>query len=99
MFSVDRPTGAALNYFIQIGKTLTGVSSKVDDEDDAGEKLEQICTTLKMTERELKQCEHEIDITKTCRSLIKHIYPDANDQARMLISAMDPGQLQAIQCE
>ena len=71
----------------------------MDDEDDVGEKLENICAVLKMTERQLKSCEHEVDITKTCRSMIKYIYPDANDRAKMLISSMDPGQRQAIQGE
>jgi uncharacterized Ntn-hydrolase superfamily protein len=99
LFSVGRPTGAALHYFVEIGKTLAGLSSKVDDDEDAGDKLEKICEVLKMTEREPKTCEHETDITKSCRSIIKRIYPDSKDRAKMLISTMDPAQLQAIQGE
>ena len=52
---------------------------------------------LNTTEDQLRLCEHKIDITKTSRSLIKHIYPDANDRANMLISTMPSPQLKAIQ--
>lgn len=98
-FCLDRPTGAAASYFIDIGKILTGVSSKADNEEDKGEQLENICSTLQMNERQLKACEHDIDITKTCRSIIKHLHPDVNDRGRMLISTMDPDELRAIQSE
>ena len=98
-FCLDRPTGAAASYFIDIGKILTGVSSKADNEEDKGEQLESICLTLQMNERQLKACEHDIDITKTCRSIIKHLHPDVNDRGRMLISTMDPDELRAIQSE
>ena len=82
---------------IEIGKVLSGVSSNTDEEENAGEKFEKICAALNMTEDELRLCEHKIDITKTCRSLIKHIFPDANDRAKMLISSMDSTELKAIQ--
>lgn len=83
-------------YFIEIGKVPSGVSTK-NAEEDEGEILEDICMTLNTTEADLKSCEHETDITKTCRSIIKRIYPKPTDRATMLISYMDSNQLKAVQ--
>ena len=80
-----------------MGKILSGVSARVEEVEDKGEKLESICSALNMTEKELKKCQHDVDITKTCRSIVKQIYPNANDRGKMLISTMDPCVLQAIQ--
>ena len=93
---VDRPTGATANYFIEIGKILSG-SGKVEEEEEKGEKLDNICSTLKMTESELKSCEHEPDVTKTCRAIVKRVFPNAADRSRMLVSLMDTNQLKAVQ--
>ena len=77
---------------------LSGVLEKTYEEnEDKEEKLESFCHILNMTERELKLCQHEVDITKTCRAIVKRYYPDANDRAKMLISTMDIRELQAIQ--
>ena len=93
--ATGRPTGAAALYFIEVGKALTGQSKK--DVEEEGEILEEILDTLKMTEADLKSCEHETDITKTCRAIIKRIYPNPTERAAMLISSMDINQLKAIQ--
>ena len=37
---VDRPTGATANYFIEIGKILSG-SGKIEEEEEKGEKLDK----------------------------------------------------------
>ena len=97
MFSSARPTGAAAGYIIDMGKILSG-STVVDDiEEDKGDKLESICHTLNMTEKQLISCEHNTDITKTCRQIVKFIYPDPKDRAAKLVSTMTDGKLEAIQ--
>ena len=50
-----------------------------------------------MSENELKSCEHDTDITKTCRQITKYIYPDVHARAKMLVSSMRAEQLQAVQ--
>ena len=94
-----RPTGSAAAYIVEIGKILSGVSNEENLDEDKGERLENICLLLGITESELKSCEHDTDITKTCRQIIKHIYPNANERAKMLVSSMDPDRLQAVQGE
>jgi hypothetical protein len=84
-------------YFVEIGKLLSGVSADNDDGEDKGEKLIRICHKLKMSEAQLKLCEHNMDITKTCRQIVKYIYPDVNERAQMLVSAMNDDVLQAVQ--
>ena len=82
---------------MEIGKILAGVAANVDETEDKEEQIESFCDALDMTEKELKKCEHEVDITKTCRSIVKHLYPDVNDRGKMLISTMDVAILHAIQ--
>lgn len=98
-FFLGRPTGAVAAYFVEIGKILSGKSTCHDDEDeeDAGEQMERIKSVLNMSENELKGCEHGTDITKTCRSIVKHVYQDLDERAKMLVSSMKGDQLQAIQ--
>lgn len=93
----DRPTGPAANYFVDIGRILSGASNEENPDEDKGDKLESICTELKMTENELKSCQHDTDITKTCRQITKYIYPDVHARAKMLVSSMKAEQLQAVQ--
>lgn len=52
-----------------------------------------------MNEKQLRLCEHETDITKTCRQIIKFIYPDPEDRARMLVSNMKEDELKAIRSQ
>lgn len=82
---------------MEIGRILSGVSARVEEVPDEGERIEAICAALNMTEKELKHCEHDVDITKTCRAIVKHVYPDMANRGKMLISTMDPSILQAIQ--
>ncbi|CAF1366137.1 unnamed protein product [Adineta ricciae] len=93
---MPRPKGAAMTYFIDVGKVLAGAFDNQDDE-DKGEKLENICAALGMNEKELKSCEHETDITKTCRQIIKFIYRDSKERARTLVSTMNTNILHSIQ--
>lgn len=50
-----------------------------------------------MTEKQLRSCEHETDITKTCRQIIKYMYRDPRERAKMLVSTMDTNVLKCIQ--
>ena len=65
-------------------------------DDEKADKLEDICKVLNMSEDQLRSCEHGTDITKTCRQLIKYLYADPNQRARLLISTMDSEKLSAI---
>jgi hypothetical protein len=96
-FFKARPTGSAATYLVEAGRLLSGALDDNNDEQEKGDKLENICLALKMNETELKSCEHETDITKSCRQIIKYIYPDIKDRAKKLVSSMDDTQLQAIQ--
>jgi len=51
-------------------------------------KEEDIRGRLKLTERQLKLCKHESEITKTCRAIIKCLLPNSRKQASMSISQM-----------
>jgi hypothetical protein len=93
----DRPTGPAVNSFVEIGRILSGASIEENPDEEKGDKLDNICTQLKMSENELKSCEHDTDITKTCRQITKYIYPDVHARAKMLVSSMRAEQLQAVQ--
>lgn len=63
------------------------------------EKLKTIRTILKLTLEELRTCTHESDITKTCRGIIKHLYPDIAIQRKMSFSSLPRGQTRAIRGE
>ncbi|CAF1336972.1 unnamed protein product [Rotaria sordida] len=49
-----------------------------------------------MTLDELESCEHPKQITKTCRELVKFLYPDVNQRSTMSISSMSKEQVNAI---
>ena len=82
---------------MEIGKILSGVLNEENYDDEKGDKLENICARLEISENELKSCEHDTDITKTCRQITKYIYPDVHARAKMLVSSMRAEQLQAVQ--
>ncbi|UJR06538.1 hypothetical protein I4U23_010821 [Adineta vaga] len=52
------------------------------------QKITKICRRLKMSNKQLKECKHDTDITKTCRLITKFLYPDIRVQARMSIKKM-----------
>lgn len=92
---LDKPPPAAINYFIDIGKLLSG--AKLDDSDqDQGEKLENILSALEMDEKELKSCEHPTDITKTCRHIVKYKYRNDKNLGKMRVAAMNADVIDAI---
>ena len=97
MFSSARPTGAAAGYIFDMGKILSGATIVDDVEEDKRDKLESICRTLNMTERQLISSEHNTDITKTCHQIVKFIYPDPKNRTAKLVSTMMDGKLEAIQ--
>ncbi|CAF1316274.1 unnamed protein product [Adineta ricciae] len=91
---MPRPTGAAKNYIVDVGRVLSGELN--NNEEDKGEKLENICTTLGLNEKELKSCEHKTDITKTCRQIVKKLYSEPKERAKLSVVKMDLQVLQAI---
>lgn len=70
-----------------------------EEGNDPGAKLEMIIETLRMSEGELQACQHETDITKTCRQIIKHLFRDPKERAKMLVSSMKADVLKSIQGE
>jgi hypothetical protein len=93
----SRPIDSTATYFMEIGKILSGASIDENDEENKSYKLEKIRLALNFSEAGLKSCEHDTDITKTCRQIIKYIYEDPKERSMMLVSSMDNTKLQAIQ--
>jgi hypothetical protein len=58
-------------------------------------KLKEISRILNLSERELKEYEHAIDITKTCRCIVKWRYHDITTRSTMLVSSMSSDTPQA----
>jgi hypothetical protein len=82
---------------IEVGKMLGGGPSGDDEETDKKEKrLKEIYKILKLDEDQLKGCQHPTDITKTCRSIVKELYPDVHKRSTMLVSLMTTETLEAI---
>lgn len=50
-----------------------------------------------MSENELLSCQHDTDITKTCRQIVKYLFRDPKERAKMLVSSMDAKILKSIQ--
>lgn len=92
---MPRPNPNAAAYFVEVGKVLSGDAETMSG-DEKSTKLERLCEILNMTEKELQDCEHKTDITKTCRQITRFIYPDIDKRAQLLVSTMDDVQLRAI---
>lgn len=82
---------------IEIGKILSGTSNPSDEELDKEARFESILETLRMSESELLSCQHDTDITKTCRQIVKYLFRDPKERAKMLVSSMDAKILKSIQ--
>ena len=98
-YFLARPSPTAATYFVEVGKMLSGRSNNEDgsEEEGDGEKLERIINTLNLSEKELHKLEHETDITKTCRHIIKRLYQNPRERAKMLVSSLDSKILKSIQ--
>lgn len=59
-------------------------------------KLKQISNVLHLSEKQLESAKHPTSITKTCRTIIKLLYPNESTRAEMSISKMSNTQLLAI---
>lgn len=56
----------------------------------------EIARVLQLTKEQLNNATHHTDITKTCRSVTKLLYPDITQRAQMTISIMPINKLAAI---
>lgn len=91
IYFFNRPHGEIANYFIQLAESL---SENTDGEQQ--KKQKRICSALNLTKRQLRSAHHPTDITKTCRSITKLIYPDVSARVQMLTSLMPNETLAAI---
>jgi hypothetical protein len=54
---------------------------------------------LNLTKVQLKACEDTNDITKTCRNLVKAIFPSDKKQAKTYVLSMSLTKKRAIHCK
>ncbi|CAF3225791.1 unnamed protein product [Rotaria sp. Silwood2] len=95
---MPRPTGDALAYFIETYKILSHDSNNTkEDKQKEEKKLKEICNVLNTNEKNLIACKDATSITKTCRKIVKHIYPDTDQRAEMLVSLIPDEKLTAVQ--
>lgn len=72
LFLIARPTDpTVIRYFVKMGEIL---SSNGESQEDKGEKYDDICTALGMTDRQLQRLKKE-NGTKTARNIIRALYP------------------------
>ncbi|CAF1481557.1 unnamed protein product [Rotaria magnacalcarata] len=91
---MPKPVGSASTYFIEMGRRL---SSNRNIEQAAHErKIADISSILKLSAGQLKKCQHETDITKTCRNITKYLFPNIRKRAKMLVTSMNTTTLEAI---
>lgn len=73
-----------------------------DVEQEKSKKIpKKICSTLGLNEAELNSCKHPTDITKTCRAVVKAIYPEKSERAKQSVVLMGKKKVAAIRgkCE
>jgi hypothetical protein len=58
-------------------------------------KIGELAAMLKLDEVELKECKQS-DITRTCRKVVKVLYPDNKIRAQQFVSKMPRKALEAI---
>lgn len=75
------------------------MSNDRKSENDKEKEVTNISRILKLSKSQLKECEHDSDITKTCRNIIKIMFPDNTIRARKRISSMSSNKIHAIHCE
>ncbi|CAF1568991.1 unnamed protein product [Rotaria magnacalcarata] len=95
---IPKPEGDAASYFIQLGKSLSNNTDRKQKEKKkrAQKKLNRIYRALNLTKSQLKAAHHSTDITKTCRSITKLLYPDVSTRATMLTSLLPNETITAI---
>jgi hypothetical protein len=62
-------------------------------------KLKKLGKILNVSTEKLSACTHDNDIRKTCRSIVKHLYPDIALQRKMSFSSLSRGETRAIRGE
>ncbi|CAF3496208.1 unnamed protein product [Rotaria sp. Silwood2] len=96
--NMELTSSALTTYLVHLGSSL----SKNDDEKEKQRKkkkknkIRKISHVLNISQDELKYCKYTTDITKTCRAIIKLIYPDETERAEMLVTKIPKSKLQAI---
>ncbi|UJR11955.1 hypothetical protein I4U23_016133 [Adineta vaga] len=90
---MPKPTGLAAQVFCQFTQTdAISPTKSIKKESKRKQKMKQICRRLKRNISQIKKCKHTTDITKTCRSITKCLYPDLHVQASMKLSKMSEDQ-------
>ncbi|CAF1400789.1 unnamed protein product [Rotaria magnacalcarata] len=95
---IPKPVGETASYFIQLGKSLSNNTDRKQKEKKrrTKRKLNRIYRALNLTKGQLKTAQHSTDITKTCRSITKLMYPDVSTRATMLTSLLPNKTITAI---
>ncbi|CAF1471116.1 unnamed protein product [Rotaria sordida] len=105
---IPKPKGDAASYLIELGQSLSNDTdckekqkqkqkqNKNNNKKIKKKTIKRICITLNLTKAQLKESKHHSDITKTCRTITKLIYPDVSTCAEMLVSTTPTQILHAI---
>lgn len=102
-----RPNREAASYFIQMGQLLSTENTDVQQQLPSTENTDveqqkikkipkKICSTLGLNEAQLNLCKQTPDITKTCRAVVKEMYPDKAERAEQSVVRMGKKKVAAI---
>jgi hypothetical protein len=78
------------------------LSDNGNDEKEQKEKekkIDEIGRVLKLDVVRLKDCKHPSDITKTCRNIVKVLYPNVKTRAKTRLSSMPSKTVKTIRGE
>ncbi|CAF3330712.1 unnamed protein product [Rotaria sp. Silwood2] len=100
---MPKPIGNIATYLIQLGASLSNnhepqkeQKKKKTKKQKKKNKIKKIGRILNLSEDELKYSKHRTDITKTCRALVKTLYPDPSERAQTVITKIPISKLHAI---
>ncbi|CAF1543694.1 unnamed protein product [Adineta ricciae] len=94
---MPKPAGSQMESFTKPSETekidtCLSTTKAIEKELEIQRKVEKICHRLKITKKQLKKCKDPVDITKTCREIVKCIYPETEIQTKMALSKMSSEQ-------
>lgn len=96
ILNFDRPVGTVASYFLNVAAMLSDTSNEAEEQNSRRKKISKICKALRLSNDELEQCRHPTDITKTCRHIVKRLYPSLTERAKLKVSKISSRRLQAI---